>query len=34
MKQQEAIDEMKRIGFKDIQIIFRAHMEAILVARK
>lgn len=34
MKQQEAIDEMEKIGFKDIQIIFRAHMEAILVARK
>lgn len=34
MKQQEAIDEMQRIWFKDIQIIFRAQMEAILVARK
>jgi tRNA (cmo5U34)-methyltransferase len=34
MKQQEAIDEMKRIWFKDIQIIFREQMEAILVARK
>ncbi len=34
MKQQEAIDEMKKIGFKDIQIIFREQMEAILVARK
>lgn len=34
MKQQEAIDEMEKIGFKDIQIIFREQMEAILVARK
>ncbi len=34
MKQQEAIDEMKKIGFRDIQIIFREQMEAILVARK
>ena len=34
MKELKSIELMKSLGFKDIEIIFRKHMEAILIARK
>lgn len=34
MKESKTINLMKSVGFKDINIIFRKHMEAVLFARK
>jgi tRNA (cmo5U34)-methyltransferase len=34
MKESKSIELMKSLGFKDINIIFRKQMEAILIARK
>ena len=34
MRQTESISQMKKIGFKNIKIIYRKHMHAVLVAEK
>lgn len=34
MKEKESINFMKEIGFKDVELVFREQMDAVLIARK